>query len=294
MMQSVGVSPYEEKLTWNSLLTQAYQIYARRFWTLFRIGLPIGILTYVFGHAVRISVDRLLVSELQFGFKTRIALGIVEGFIYGVFYWGMSTIFFAAISTNLWKEIESSEDLPPLADAYSIARQRMGSLIAVGLLSWTLFWLGKTAVLFPLAVSGKVRVRSNAYWAISSITLLILGGLVSRLALAVPELMHDVHISLRQAFRTSLRKTENWELFFIFFLAKSAIVGYAVYWLVHRGFVILWSRTGITASLYDWLTWGVYISLGFMLEAPLFIAFAVLDREPEPKKQEAWSAPAIG
>ena len=43
MNDQYGVSPsYEKKITWGFLLTETYRIYSQRFWTLFRIGLPIA------------------------------------------------------------------------------------------------------------------------------------------------------------------------------------------------------------------------------------------------------------
>ena len=79
----------------------------------------------------------------------------------------------------------------------------------------------------------------------------------------------------------------------MFFLTKSAIVGYAVYWLTERGFAQLWQRIPISESVYYWVTWAVYVCLFAMLESPLFIAFSLLYSESTFKQEEAMTAPAI-
>jgi len=64
---------------------------------------------------------------------------------------------------------------------------------------------------------------------------LLLAGLLSRLGLTIPELMNNSHASLRQALSASVKKTENWELFFVVFLIKSALLGFGLYWLGTQG-----------------------------------------------------------
>ena len=72
--------------------------------------------------------------------------------------------------------------------------------------------------------------------------LLLLAGLISKFALAIPELMHDLTLSAGSVMKRSLQRTENWELFFMGFLIKSAIVGYGAYWITDKGLDWLWNK----------------------------------------------------
>jgi hypothetical protein len=119
-------------------------------------------------------------------------------------------------------------------------------------------------------------------------------GLLSRLGLAIPLLIDDPGSSLSSALRNSIRKTEDWEPFFMLFLIKSAIAGFAFYWLADQALSWLWQRSILTATLYPWVAPLVYISLAAALETPLFIAFSILYREKTRPKEEVISATAVG
>ena len=294
---------YGQKLTWTLLLSNTYNIYRKHFWAFLGIGLPIALLAYVFRQCERSLVHalfNLLVAKAGMGWEltphTYYPVIVVLGFIEGGVYWILSTILFAAIARKVVREDYDDGNIP-LSDAYSYVRQKLRALFVFGIVTWVPFWLTR---LLALSATWKLLdflgVKLSPFLAtiVLSLPLLIVAGLFSRLALAVPELMDKGNISVREALRSSFRNTENWEPFFIFFLLKTAVVGYGVYWVADRSFDVLWARTSMSASAYYWVTWGVYVCLFAMLESPLFIAFCVLYRETQFNQEDALTAPAIG
>ena len=51
--------PHGRKLTWGFVLSTSYGLYRERFWALFRIGLPVALLSYLFTPFKRILVRQL-------------------------------------------------------------------------------------------------------------------------------------------------------------------------------------------------------------------------------------------
>lgn len=266
----------EDKLTWKALLRKTYSIYRERFWTLFRVGLPAGFLAYLARHLLGPLGRKLLALPTSVPLYW-VAYESVK-FVRQGAYWIISAMFFAAVASNVIGR--EYEDRPPLSDGYSAVRARLGAVIGLGLLSWILMFifgqLLMSGFLWLLMYRRHIYPSGTFMEICFYVTQLLVAGLLSRVALAVPELMDDPKVPLRQAVRNSIRKTENWEPFFIVFLVKSAIWAYAVYWLAERGFHDLWHRTSISATTYDWIVWAVYICIAAVLESPLFIAFSVL------------------
>jgi hypothetical protein len=129
--------------------------------------------------------------------------------------------------------------------------------------------------------------------AVLSIPTLLLAGLLSRLALTVPVLMDKPDVSLKEALRTSVKKTEGWELFFMMFLVKSAILGLGLYWLVNHGLDWLWQRHMLTQTTYPWFARALYICIAAAVESPMFIAGSILYRDASSSREKVLSAAAI-
>ena len=288
--------PDGSKIGWGSLLSSTYRLYRERFWTFFWIGLPVALLTYFFPPLQRLAVGKLvfILGLRKFSQSYWVFLSLAT-FFTGAVYWLLSTTFFAAIAGKLIND--DSEEGQALSDAYSPVRRRLPALLVVALVTWTAFHVTRVIVAMTEA---RLVERFNYYpgfWSLAlmiGLPLAVIAGLVSRAALAVPELIADPGVSPLRAIRNSIRKMENWEPFFMFFLIKTAIVGYGVYWAAQRGFELLWAHTSISPSAYSWVTWGVYVCLFAILESPLFIAFTVLYSELALKQKEtALAAPAI-
>lgn len=287
--------PQVQKLTWSHVLHRAYTLYAKNFWTYFRIALLPMAVTYLFNYASRLIFRQLLAGNQFFpGHPVRFYLVIgLNGWINGAAYWIISAFFCAAIAATF--EREQTGGLA-IADAYTLPRRRLGAVTAVALLAWTVFFAGRLPlVMTVMFLLGRLGI-SNNYWVVSSsigVVMLALAGLIARFGLAIPALMHDPKISIREALRTSVQRTENWEKFFMLFLAKAAVAGYIVYWFVQQGMYWAWQHAFVSATAYVWIEWALYICLAAALESPLFIAFSVLYQELPEKPQGAADRPPL-
>jgi hypothetical protein len=272
--------PTRRTLTWTSLLTQSYGLYRESFWKLFRIALLPALLAYLWRYIYRLVIHQMAVAG-WIGFESgKFALLIASGWIDGAFYWTVSSFFFAAVASTVLGVAD--EDSPAISDSFTRARARIGALTAVALLCWTSLWLGRVATTYALwSVLDRLRLHPGFYAMVVIISLpsLLLVGLLARLALTVPALMNKPGSSLREALQISVRKTEGWEPFFMMFLAKSAILGFALIWLGNYGLDWLWRRGVLTQTTYPWAAQTLYISIAAALESPLFIAFSILYRE---------------
>jgi hypothetical protein len=297
----------EDGQGWRSLLSRTYALYRRRFWAFFRMAFLPGFLAYLFSQAARFWIrpflrpllDRLLVPRGSIYDLDRLLnpplytyflnTGNILAFLEGTFYWFLSAFLLAAVATEV---LDSEESSGVLADSYTRARDRLGPIFVVSLLVWTCYTVSRVTAGFAV---GRIILRFQLGPLSASALFLLPGalicGLLSRLGLAIPALINDLGSSFSSAVRTSVRKTENWEPFFILFVIKSAIAGYAVFWLANRGLDWLWQRGIVNATLDPWVSRIIYICITAALETPLFIAFSILYRDTITGKQ---SLPAAG
>jgi hypothetical protein len=213
------------------------------------------------------------------------AVALLEGAVY----WVISGFFFAGVASNVLGGAGSEK--PLLTDAFTMARQRFGAITAVALVIWAGFALSRGIVGLALfSILDRLGLMGNLIVVTVTLVLLLLllGGLFSRLGLAIPALIDNPGNSVSQSLRRSLAKTESWEPFFILFLAKSAALGYAAYWLLNFGLDRLADRGMPREDARIWLTSALYVSLAAALESPLFIAFSLLYRDSKLKREEAF------
>lgn len=277
---AVGMNPQplEKKPAWSDLLAQSYRLYGERFWTLFRIALLPAVFAYLWAYLSRLGVRQLMeMGWLGIGSPGKFAVLLVSDWVDGAIYWALSGFFFAAVASNVLADPD--KPIPPFSDAYTQARNRIGLVMVVAMIFWTLFWIGRAAGSLALfGLLDRLRVRPGFYGTILlvSVPTLMLGGLLSRLGLTIPVMMHEPRAGLKQALRASVRKTENWELFFMMFLVKSALLAFGMYWLSGLGLGWLWRHGVLNNTTYPWVSQAFRIAIAAALESPLFIAFSVL------------------
>jgi hypothetical protein len=283
----------ETSLGWTDLLKQSYGLYRTHFLAFFRMAFLPFVLAYLFSQAWRLAVRPFLVrllmrliepapSRIDFESFTVVpphwysyflTMANVLRLVEGAVYWFLSAFLFAAVATYV---LDEEPNPRPLADAYSKARDKIGAILLLSLFSWTFFMLVRLAsrVAVWKIIDGfhLGRISASVLLFIPSI---LICGLLSRLGLVIPWLIDRPSDSFFSAIRNSIRKTENWEAFFMGFVIKSAIAGYAVYWIADRGLDWLWQRD-VLPALNPWIARFVYISIAGALETPLFIALSVL------------------
>ena len=278
------------RLAWSSLLARTYSVYQKQFRTFFLTSLPPAFLAYICRFFQRFVIHGIrqqgwLPARHTSGYwMTFIVVALLEGAIY----WVISGFFLAAIASNVL--FTAAEGRPLITDAFSKARERLVAVVAVALLIWAAFVLSRGLTLFALfALLERLQLAQNytLVTAAFGLVLLLLGGLFSRLGLAIPILIDDPKASVSEALRRSMRQSENWEPFFILFLAKCAVLGYAAYWLVNLGLINLSDRGMLRPEAYPWVQSLLYICIAAMLESPLFIAFTVLYNDSKTRRYDS-------
>jgi len=287
-------NPTQQTLTPAYLLKESYRLYAEKFWAMFRIALVPALLAYLWRYFFRFATHQMAVAG-WIGFESgKYALLIATGWIDGAFYWVVSSFFFAAVATTVLRVAD--EESPAISDAFTQARIRIGALATGALLCWTVFWMGQAVAAYAMT-DALNRLHFNpgfyAMTAIFYIPPLLLAGLLSRLALTVPVLMDKPATSLKEAMRSSVKKTEGWELFFMMFVVKSAILAFGLYWLAHHGLDWLWQRHMLTQTTYPWFARALYICIAAAVESPMFIAGSILYRDSNSSREKAFSATAF-
>lgn len=283
--------PEVQKSNWSLVLHRTYTLYARNFWTYFRIALPPMAVAYLFSYVSRQIYRQIWTNHQLTDFAKAYMVVSLYGWIKGEVYWIISAFFCAAVAATFYRDQTSNL---AVSDAYTLPRHRIGAIATVALLAWTAFFIGRSSLNAALGyMMTRIHVNPWIKTGVIDVILLALGGLVARWGLAIPALIHDPKISIREALRTSVQRTEDWETFFMFFLAKAAVTAYFAYWLVQQGMHWAWQHTSMSARAYVWIEWALYICLAAALESPLFIAFSILYHDSSLSEVEALSATAI-
>lgn len=271
----------EQKLSWGYILSKSYKLYTEHFWIYFRIAIIPAVVAYAFTYFERPASLHFLRSGFLPMFSPGwVAVAILITFLQGSVYWTLSTFFFAAIAATFHNL--KSADTQAIAVAFKLVRQRWAPLIFIALLTWTLFFLGRALAAFAVFELLEHLGLGRNFWALSGglgLMLVLLAGLLSKFGLAVPELISNPSVSARDAVRNSLKATAGWELFFMMFLVKSAILAYCINWVADLGLNWKWHHWTLNEAAYFWIQWVVYICIAAALESPLFIAFSVLHSE---------------
>lgn len=282
----------QQKLGWGQLLTQSYELYRREFWTFFRLAFLPAVFAYGFNYLEKFYINpflwHLFAPRLSPGTASLRFLGfaLTTGFSGGAVYCVISAFFFAAIAAKLMQDDDDVKH--PLSDGYAAARDRSREIALIGLLIWTIFFVARFPVMFAVTeLWSPLKHGPASFIAIAFVVLNGLAGLISRLGLAIPELMGNPEMKLGEALRASISKTENWELFFTAFCAKASIAGYAAYWLGNAGLNWLWAHRVLTESTFPWVVGLLYVSIAAALESPLFIAFTLLYKHLTFKEEAA-------
>jgi hypothetical protein len=284
--------PEVQKLSWSLVLHRTYTLYGRNFWTYFQIALLPMALAYLFSYASRQIYRQFWSNHQLTEYLTGYLVISLYGWIKGAAYWILSAFFCAAVAATFNRDQTSGL---AVSDAYTLPRHKVGAVAAIALLAWTVFFVGRSSLNLAL-VYLMTHLRVSNLWIETGVIdgfLLALAGLVARWGLAIPALMHDPKISIREALRTSVQRTENWEAFFMLFLAKTGVSAYLGYWLVREVMHWTWQHTSVSATAYVWIEWALYICLAAALESPLFIAFSILYRDSSLSRVEAFSPAAI-
>jgi hypothetical protein len=281
-------------LRWRDLLVRTYSLYGARFRTLFLIAVTPSVFAYLW-HFIPRPVIGLMSSSGWLPPRYYVAVGTAVALFEQAAHWVIRGFFFAAIASYVLRA-PISEKPPLVTDAFVAVGRRIGPVAAAAVVTWAAFTISRGFLCFALlAILDRLQLLRNPRFVTvaTGAVVLLLGGLLSRLGLTIPILMDNPGISVREALRRSIVKTEGWELFFTLFLTKITVLGYAAYRLVHLALTNLADRGMLSAEAYPWVQSLLYVCIAAIIESPLFIALTLLHRDRGLRRESAVAA-AVG
>lgn len=287
------------RMSVQNVLQRSYSLFRSGFWRHFMTAWPPSVLA-VLVYAAGDAVIRDIFSSVRYAgaeFQRRLLVASLEALPVRFLEFGLPWIFtafaFAALSSRLLQA--SSENQRRIVDAYSLVRDRLRPIVAVGLITFVLTILGGGISIFcALALGGNKLVPPEyRFLAVQAVLWASFGGcliLVSRLALSIPCIMDDLNATAWRAIRTSFRLSVGYERLFLVFAAQTIGISFLIRFLDNAVSFVLW-RNGITIppayfSAYLWSLRGLYSVFAAVVETSIFIGFTVLYMEMKDGQKE--------
>lgn len=198
--------------------------------------------------------------------------------------WVLTTIAYAAVSANILVKSPASERA--ISDSYSSARERLGPLSRVGLITFAAMVAGyaiSSACAFVLGFSSFVskQYRLVTLEVVMAGGLILWASLLSRAALSVPILMTSDNWALGAwgAIKKSIKMSDGYEPYFILLVAQTLLLSFFGPWMGRQMLLQLWSRGAVSANAYEWIGYSLDALLPAAIETFAFVGFTVLYME---------------
>jgi hypothetical protein len=220
--------------------------------------------------------------------------------------WLLTAYAFAAVSCSLLPGSMGREHA--IYDAYTLARERIRPILAVGLITFGLALVGGIVSIFCAVTLTRGPSVPREYRGVAAEVIFTAGliawmTLLARTSLSIPCLMDRLEISAWQAIKTTSRLTDGYEPFFFLLIAPTISLSVLVPLLCRQAFAQLWDRGLINGTGYRWLGYGMDVIAAAALETLAFVGFTILylelaqladDKVQGDVPSEAMSAAVIG
>src|SRR5215471_2623140 len=193
--------------------------------------------------------------------------------------WLLTAYAFAAVSCSLLPGSTGREHA--IYDAYTLARERIRPILAVGLITFGLALVGGIVSIFCAVTLTRVpsiprEYRGVTAQVISTIGLIAWMTLLARTSLSIPCVMDRLEIGAWKAIKTTTRLTDGYEPFFFLLIAPTISLSVLVPLLCRQAFAHLWDRGLINSVGYQWLGYGIDVIAAAALETLAFVGFTIL------------------
>src|SRR5215472_15652636 len=193
--------------------------------------------------------------------------------------WLLTAYAFAAVSCSLLPGSMDREHA--IYDAYTLARERIRPILAVGLITFGLALVGGIVSIFCAATLTRAPFIPREYHGvtaqvISTIGLIAWMTLLARTSLSIPCVMDRLEISAWKAIKRTTRLTDGYEPFFFLLIAPTISLSVLVPLLCRQAFAHLWDRGLINSVGYQWLGYGMDVIAAAALETFAFVGFTIL------------------
>jgi len=241
----------------------------------------ISVLIYVAGNLLLIELYRRArsfdVNQMLLITAQSLAVRLIEVGLP----WTLTTLAYAAVSANIL--IKSPTSGRAISDSYSSARERLGPLFRVGLITFVAMIAGyaiSSACSFVIGFSSFVpkQFRLMTFEVLLAVCVILWAGLLSRAALSAPILMtsDDRTQGAWDAIKKSIKMSEGYEPFFIFLVAQTLLLSFLGPWLGREVLLQLWLRSSVSANAYKWIGYSLDALLPAAIETFAFVGFTVL------------------
>ena len=163
-------------------------------------------------------------------------------------------------------------------DSHQRAREHLGALLVVALLTFCAFAAGGLAFGFIELMFFRVAHWShfselNYPIVLAGVT--VIASIVSWFGMAIPLILRE-DIGAWSAMKRSVKLSDGYEVF-LFLLVIESVVGSCVGWYAtHYGLVLLFPASVRQESWYGWLIYFVSILASAAVQPPMFLGFSLL------------------
>ena len=263
------------------LLQQVHLLYRSRFWTWFAIMMPTTLLADV----VLLWADRqakAIFKAVPFFEISRHWDNVVEATAlrFGSFFaaWFLGCFALASIASVVNGLEEESEGAAWIPDRHQQAREHLGAIFVVALITFCLFLAGIALSEFVQTAAVRLvgwRRFSRFSFAVGVIAVVTVAGLVSWLGTSIPLLLRG-NTRLWAALKRSVELSSGYEgallLLVMESVAGTVVAGYGTFYALHA---LVPSQLRYT-PWYGWVVNLVAILASAAVEPPLFIGLSLL------------------
>lgn len=282
-------------LTWGYVCTQTFRCFRAQFQYYFPPVLLAGAFAYACNYGLQWASDKLVLRP-SFESIMEPARFSIQRFMYAVgrvsiwsiqlwIVWLVFTFVLATFAVKMLHERHPAGNPMRIGEAFRLVRSRRpGSLIGISALAgaatglFSIFLM--PLLLRPLPLLLMRLDLLDAYlvairWT-SAALILMFAALLTKMALAVPELVDDPDISVRASIRNSIKATAGWELFFVLMLAIVGLAGGIIYTTGSSFLEHSWIHGQLSSAGYGMLLAACTAVIAALAITLLAIAYSVL------------------
>jgi hypothetical protein len=237
--------------TWGYVCTQTFRCFRAQFQYYFPPVLLAGAFVYLCNYGLQWASDKLVVRP-SFESIMEPARFTIQRFVYAVgrvsiwsiqlwVVWLVFTFVLATFAVKMLHERHPAGNPMRIGEAFRLVRsRRQGSLVGISALAgaatglFSIFLMPLLLRPLPLLlmqlhlVDDLDNYRLAFTWT-SAALILMFAALLTKMALAVPELVDDPDVSVGGSIRNSIKATAGWELFFVLMFAIVGLAGGILY-----------------------------------------------------------------
>jgi hypothetical protein len=262
------------------LLRTVHEIYHRQFWRWFGIMAPTSLLATTVLVLGEHGVAAIFSGIPRGGFLTHlpvVAEALLLQFARFFLAWLLACFALAAIATAFEDKPEDEEDVVWRHDSYQRARENLGRIFLIALVTFGCVVVGATGMLFVgLTIAKKLGLTGiGFYYPATTVGMILIAGIVSWLGAAIPIVLRGEK-SIATALRESVKLSNGYEGALFLLVVEILLGGLLAGLITIRALDFIVPSYLHYASWYGWLARLVGSAVAAALESPLFIGYSLL------------------